>query len=161
MNFKLLVLNFLLVLGIKRSARYELRSSEMMSQNSLSDSDFPSLPQPHISKVDRSTSAERCNKIIHLSKFNRSQSQEDQLFFLETSGKTFLDARQSCSVESAALKSGLVCKVLLKSETLNLSKSESVCELFYNYDNVQFYTIDFGELLKAGLLNFYSVRQKL
>ncbi|XP_063714638.1 alpha-1,4-N-acetylglucosaminyltransferase-like isoform X2 [Symsagittifera roscoffensis] len=68
---------------------------------------------------------------------------------METSGKSYLDSRQSCSVESAALKSELISKVLFKSPTLDLSKSDSLCELYYNYDNVEFYTTDLGELLRG------------
>ena len=89
-----------------------------------------------------------CSRTIRLAKFAAEYSQQDQAFFLETSGKSFLDGRQSCSVESAAVKSSLVSKVLLKSQVLDLSKSKALCELYYNYGNVEFYYVDVAELFR-------------
>ena len=89
-----------------------------------------------------------CNRNITLQEFNSSYSEKLQVFFLETSGKTYLSGRQSCSIESAALQSGLVSKVILRSSILDLSKSTSVCRLYYYYKNVEFYTINFSKLFE-------------
>ena len=88
----------------------------------------------------------KCSKIITLNLFNEENSQQNQAFFLETSGKNSLGGRQSCSIESAALASGLNLKVILKSFTLDLSKCRSLCDLYWNYKNVQFFTINFTKL---------------
>ena len=47
-----------------------------------------------------------CNILVPLPFYNGTSEESDQLFFLETSGKSYLSGRQACSVESAALYSG-------------------------------------------------------
>ena len=96
--------------------------------------------------VISSTTTNDCSKTIQLSKFTAKNSEHNQVFFIESSGKPYFDGRQSCSVESAAIKSGLVSKVLFKSANLDLSKSKTLCEIYYNYKNVEFYHVDFAEL---------------
>ena len=90
-----------------------------------------------------------CEFNVTLFNFNRANSERKQVFFLETSGRSYLTSRQACSVESAAVKSGLTPKVLLKSPVIDLSKSKSFCDLFLSYPNVEFYTVDFHELFKV------------
>ena len=90
----------------------------------------------------------QCQKYITLEPFTSSNSEDHQAFFLETSGKSYLTGRQACSVESAAKASGLSLKVIFKSRYVDLAKSKSFCDLYLIYQNVQFYTIDFGELFE-------------
>ena len=92
-----------------------------------------------------------CNMQIILPLFNESHSEKLQVFFLETSGRPYLKGRQVCSVESAAMKSGLIAKVILKSSYLDLSKSSSLCDMFYGYSNIEFYTMDYMELFRIAV----------
>ena len=107
--------------------------------------DFDPIPT-RIKKFARSYY--KCDKNITLSKFTHEDSESNQLFFLETSGRTFIKGRQMCSIESAALMSELKLKIILKSPVLDLSKSRSLCHIFYSYDNVGFYSLDFKDLLR-------------
>ena len=52
-------------------------------------------------------------------------------------------------MESAAIASGLFSNVILKSPFLDLSVSESLCDLYLNYRNVNFYTVHFPQLFSA------------
>ncbi|XP_075253395.1 lactosylceramide 4-alpha-galactosyltransferase-like [Convolutriloba macropyga] len=101
------------------------------------------------SRKNFATVAERnCSAKINLPVFDKRHSEKLQVFFLETSGRPYLKGRQVCSVESAAIKSGLISKVIMKSSYLDLSKRKSFCDLFHNYKNVQFYTINYEELFR-------------
>ena len=93
-------------------------------------------------------SSKGCKVNVTLPVFNHRHSEKFQLFFLETSGRPYLKGRQACSVESAAISSCLISKVILKSSYLDLSKSRSLCDLYYSYPNVEFYSIDFAELFR-------------
>ena len=92
---------------------------------------------------------ETCSKIVKLRDFESYDSSEHQAFFLETSGKPFLAGRQACSVESAALKSNLTLHVIFKSETLDLSKSKSLCDIYFKYKNVNYYSADFEKVFSG------------
>jgi len=87
-----------------------------------------------------------CYRNITLSEFSQKQSVDGQMFFIETSGRSHLNPRQSCSVESAAKESGLKVVVLLKSPILSLEFNVS-CHL-YAQDNISFYTINTANILK-------------
>ena len=89
-----------------------------------------------------------------LAEFVELNSEEFQVFFLETSGRSFLKGRQVCSIESAAVNSGLVAKVILRSPYLDLSKSKSFCDLYYGYTQVEFYTINYVELFRQVAVFF-------
>ena len=103
------------------------------------------------SRKNFATVAERnCSAKINLPVFDKRHSEKLQVFFLETSGRPYLKGRQVCSVESAAIKSGLISKVIMKSSYLDLSKRKSFCDLFHNYKNVQFYTINYEELFRLA-----------
>ena len=41
---------------------------------------------------------------------------------------------------------GLPIKVIIRNENLDLSISATTCHLYFNYTNVQFYTVNFTEL---------------
>ena len=96
-----------------------------------------------------SEDANECGPRVKLMNFTARNSQpEQQVFFLETSGRRNLAGRECCSIESAALNSGLVAKVIMRSPFLDLSANECLCKLYTDEPNVEFYTIDFEELLR-------------
>ena len=102
-----------------------------------------------------------CSVKIKLPDFYKHHSQKMQMFFLETSGRPFLKGRQVCSVESAAIQSGLISKVIMRSSYLDLSKRKSFCDLFHNYKNVQFYTINYEELFRLATVFLLMFRRTL
>ena len=67
------------------------------------------------------------------------------VIMVETSGSASLDPRQACSVESAALRSGLGVVVVMMSERLDLTDN-STCFLINSYDNIQVYTVNLTNL---------------
>ena len=85
------------------------------------------------------------------------------VIILETSGKSrllakycsvsklqsnFQNSRQSCAIESAALRSGLAVTVVMTAEMLDL-EDNTTCELYRaNYHNIHFYTVDIAKLAK-------------
>lgn len=97
-----------------------------------------------------------CRKNITLPYFDTSSSEKYQVFFLETSGWSYLKGRQVCSIESAATKSGLVSKVIIKSSYLDLSKSRALCDVYHNYEYVDFYTINNVDLFRRVAVSFFK-----
>ena len=93
-----------------------------------------------------------CNVTINLPYFENENGNSlggQQLFFLETSGARGLSGRQVCSVESAALHSQIGrIHLLFKSTQIDLNKRKSMCELYHNYKNVHFYTLNFTRLFE-------------
>ena len=94
---------------------------------------------------------ESCNQTLRLNNFSEEYSHmNEQIFFVETKNKKSLNGRFSCSIESAILRSSLKVKVLFRASFVNLSESESFCNLVLNYypDRVEFFTIDIEELMR-------------
>eukprot|EP00092_Neocalanus_flemingeri_P102797 GFUD01131504.1.p1 GENE.GFUD01131504.1~~GFUD01131504.1.p1 ORF type:complete len:381 (-),score=72.29 GFUD01131504.1:121-1263(-) len=82
-----------------------------------------------------------CSSPVRLQMFGPDKVLDQQMFFLETSGRSSLSPRQACSVESAAKLSNLHIQVILLSATLDLMDN-STCYLYQTASNVSFYTID-------------------
>ena len=60
----------------------------------------------------------------------------------------FQKFRQSCAIESAALRSGLAVTVVMTAWRLDL-EDNTTCELYRaNYHNVRFYTVDIARLAR-------------
>jgi len=92
------------------------------------------------------TQGELCTLNVTLTKFGLNLSEENQMFFLEMSGRGHLTARQACSVESAARFSALPVKVLMFSDTLNLDANVT-CHLYTELSHkVSFHSADLDML---------------
>ena len=87
----------------------------------------------------------KCDEIIKLSEIEGFWADEDEkIFFIESSDRPHLNARQSCSVESA-LRTNPQWRVLvvLTSPTLDLSKDNATCHLYNaNNPNLHFRRVD-------------------
>lgn len=70
----------------------------------------------------------KCQGRVRLSSV-ASAGEDLSLFFLETSGKPVLDARQACSVESALDRAGEAVTVVMNSYFLDLADN-STCQLY-------------------------------
>jgi len=90
---------------------------------------------------------EQCARQITLETFTHKDLEMNQIFFLETSGRSKLSPRQACSVESAAKFSKLHVQVILLSNTLDLTDNSS-CYLHNSVSNVRFYKIDLHKIYK-------------
>ena len=110
------------------------------------------------SNNNRDSESKSCHLNITLPFFDQSKSEKYQAFFLETSAKPYLNGRQVCSIESAVRNSDLTCKVILRSAYLDLSHNQSLCDLYYDYPNVEFYTIDYNELFRQYAFPFFFTR---
>ena len=125
-----------------------------LNQNRKSGFDFSghyevdrNKKKPHKRAADyyniktKQTMGTHCNTPIKLQLFGPEKVLENQMFFLETSGRSKLSPRQACSVESAAKFSNLHAQVLLLSDKLDLTDN-STCYLHQSVSNVSFYQID-------------------
>ena len=94
------------------------------------------------------TNKSPCDTSVTLQPFISGSGLSDQMFFIESSGRTKLSPRQACSVESAARFSRLQVQVILLSDTLDLTDN-STCNLFTSQQiNIGFW--------KADLATFYE-----
>ena len=101
--------------------------------------------------IDKSWTEAGCNQTLRLNNFSEDYSHtNEQIFFVETKNKKSLNGRFSCGIESAILRSNLKVKVLFRASYVNLSESESFCNLVLSYypDRVEFFTIDIEELMR-------------
>ncbi|XP_075258859.1 lactosylceramide 4-alpha-galactosyltransferase-like isoform X2 [Convolutriloba macropyga] len=76
-------------------------------------------------------------------------SVEKQIFFVETSGRSYLRGRDCCAIESASRNSGLRVQILFTSGHLNLSRSNCSAELYRRPNNIHFYTVNVSKELKG------------
>ena len=109
-------------------------------------------------KTDQSL-GEGCATQIELETFTHKNVEMNQIFFLETSGRSKLSPRQSCSVESAAKFSKLQVQVILFSNILDLTDN-STCYLYSSVTNVRFYTVDLHKIYKDTPLQHLVASQK-
>ena len=94
------------------------------------------------------TNKSPCDTSVTLQPFISGSDLSDQMFFIESSGRTKLSPRQACSVESAARFSRLQVQVILLADTLDLTDN-STCNLFTSQQiNIGFW--------KADLTTFYE-----
>ena len=99
-------------------------------------------PSDYYNIKTKQTMGTQCNKPVRLQLFGPEKTVKNQMFFLETSGRSKLSPRQACSVESAAKFSNLHTQVILLSDMLDLTDN-STCYLHQTVSNVSFYKIDF------------------
>jgi len=88
---------------------------------------------------------QRCQQSIILPNLPDEQVSNKEIFFLETSGRGKLSARQACSVESASKFSNCSITVILLSDVLDLSDNPT-CQLYLSSNSVRFYTADLSEV---------------
>ena len=95
--------------------------------------------------------AKICNVTLNLPKFSQEHSEvNNQLFFIESYGKSSFRGRQLCSIESALRFSNYNVKVILLSSTLEL-RNPVICRHVNEFypQKLQFYTKAKEELLKG------------
>jgi len=86
-----------------------------------------------------------CSTPVDLEAFTTEKTFKNQIFFIETSGRSKLSPRQACSVESAARVSNLHVQMILLSNTLDLTDN-STCYLYTSVSNINFYKIDLEKI---------------
>ena len=84
----------------------------------------------------------QCQRKLELNRFSEKLRSNDkkEMYFLETSGRSWLTPREACSLESASIKSNLQVNIIFTSSFLDLHDN-STCYLYQNVTNIQFYTI--------------------
>ena len=87
----------------------------------------------------------QCSTPVKLEVFTKEKTFQNQMFFIETSGRSKLSPRQACSVESAAKVSNLHVQMILLSDTLDLTDN-STCYLYTSVSNINFYKLDLEKI---------------
>ena len=80
------------------------------------------------------------------------------MFFLETSGRSWLTPREACALESAARFSGLRVNIILTSSFLDLYDN-STCFL-YMFSNISFFTIKLRDAFQDTPLDRFYQREE-
>ena len=75
---------------------------------------------------------------------------------VETSGSARLDPRQACSVEAAALRSGLGVVVVMTGGRLDLTDNTTCC-LTKSHLNIQFFTVNLASLGRQTALGQHQL----
>jgi len=102
---------------------------------------------------------EQCQQPVELPSIDHISSIENGLFMMETSGRGTLSPRYACSVESAAMRSGLVVHLVMFSSQLDL-RENTTCQLYMSNNNIKFYTINVENFAAdSPLESFFSSSQ--
>lgn len=104
---------------------------------------------------------ERCQYRVVLEDLSSEKLPDNYVYFIETSGRDYLSDKHTCAVESALKNAGLSILVILNSRTMNLSASESTCDIYYSSRRLSFYYLDFETLLKDTPAENINARIKL
>ena len=104
------------------------------------------IQRPRIKSADQSN----CKNII-LKDFTEADSELNKnMFFLETSGETGFDGRQSCALESAIRYSGFKPKVIMSTKFISMRLRPSMCNMVKRHypSKIGFYGINLDYLFK-------------
>ena len=88
----------------------------------------------------RQTFGNQCDKIVYLDKLELLDNQtllDNKIVFIETSGRSWLTPRETCSLESAASFSNLPVLFLTTSAFLDLHQN-STCQLYQSSLNIRY-----------------------
>jgi len=111
-------------------------------------------------KTDQSYN-NKCSKRIELPQYEVGfKGSSDEMFFLETSDRSWLTPREACALESAAKFSKLRVNILLTSTFLD-TFDNSTCYLYMTVDNVIFYTINLAKIFSGTPLEGFEKRKSL
>ena len=133
----------------------EMRNSEAEEKNKTTyvkkerSNEYTEIRNPQ-------TYGETCQRKLDLSVYKEEDHKEGEMYFLETSGRSWLTPRQSCSVESAARRSNLTVNVLFLSTFVDLYDN-STCYLSQTVNNVNLYTFDLSKIFKDTPLDGVSL----
>ena len=109
-------------------------------------------------------------KVIHLSLTNIDREdcsihgsileQNNNLFFVESSGKDYLDAREACAIESAIQNSGYAGHIIIAmtSPVINVIANNATCHLYTRYgDKAAFFRyVNLDTIFRnTGIHKFY------
>ena len=117
--------------------------------NSLWSSSFSRNPQ---------TFGQICEKKLTLQNYNFETygSIEKAMFFLETSGRSWLTPREACALESAAASSNLKVNIIFLSDFVDLYDN-STCSIMKLLPNVSLFTIKLKNAFEdTPLYRFYQ-----
>ena len=101
-----------------------------------------------------------CQRKLELERFKFPSSQDGgEMFFLETSGRSWLTPRETCALESAARFSGLRVNIILTSSFLDLYDN-STCYLYMFSSNIRFFTIKLRDAFRDTPLDRFYQREE-
>ena len=83
------------------------------------------------------------------------QEFKSPLFMIEASGRSTINGRQACAVESAALKSGFNVVLVLTSPYLDLTDN-TTCQLYKRIQKLQILTIQINSFASGSILGTFT-----
>ena len=139
-------------LGLDFQAKYEVRnSSYKFQQHSI----------PYLKIKTGQSFNNRCSKRLQLRPFSISPAgSEAEMFFLETTGRSWLTPREACALESAAKFSRLRVNIIFTSPFMD-TFDNSTCYLYKTVDNIHFYTIQLKEIFGGTPLEGFHTRASI
>ena len=103
----------------------------------------------------------RCSKRIELSPFEvTAAGSEAEMFFLETTGRSWLTPREACALESAAKFSRLRVNIIFTSPFMD-TFDNSTCYLYMTVANLHFYTIQLPKIFAGTPLEGFHTRESV
>ena len=106
----------------------------------------------------------RCSKRVELRPFQipraGSEGSEAEMFFLETTGRSWLTPREACALESAARFSQLRVNMIFTSPFMD-TFDNSTCYLYMTVDNIHFYTVQLEKIFGGTPLEGFQARESV
>ena len=101
----------------------------------------------------------KCSKRIELPSYEiEPGGSEGEIFFLETSGRSWLTPREACALESASKFSQLRVNILFTSPFMD-TFDNATCFLYMTVDNINFYTINSAKIFSQTPLQGFEKRK--
>jgi len=101
----------------------------------------------------------KCSKRIELPSYEiEPGGSEGEIFFLETSGRSWLTPREACALESASKFSQLRVNILFTSPFMD-TFDNATCFLYMTVDNINFYTINIAKIFSQTPLQGFEKRK--
>ena len=103
----------------------------------------------------------RCSKRVELRPFQITPAgSEAEMFFLETTGRSWLTPREACALESAAKFSQLRVNIIFTSPFMD-TFDNATCYLYMTVANVHFFTIQLGKIFDGTPLEGFQSRESV
>ena len=143
-------------LGLDFQATYDVRNDSQYSSYRIKQHSIPYLRI----KTGQSYN-NRCSKRLELPPFQVSPAgSEAEMFFLETTGRSWLTPREACALESAAKFSQLRVNMIFTSPFMD-TFDNATCYLFMTVDNIQFYTVNLENIFGGTPLEGFHTRESI
>ena len=80
-----------------------------------------------------------CGTVVELEDIEDSWRDKDKIFFIESSDRPYLKARQACAVESAVLRAGNLPVIVVMTSPILDTSNNATCQVYEKYSNSEVY----------------------